>query len=123
LLYRPGCTGCKARKRPKTKGSRKGLGVRIITAEEGGRNVEKQVTPAEVSALLEGIAGLGWFTEELYSSWHTPCGQCYTYFISVSYQGREKTVQAVNGGTDAPAEYWQVVSLINGIIPPITPTQ
>jgi len=94
-----------------------------IKGDNGAMNVEKQVTPAEVSSLLEGIAQLGWFTEELYSSFHKPCGQCYTYFISVSYQGQEKTVQAVNGGTDAPAEYWQVVSLINGVIPPITPTQ
>ena len=39
LLYRPGC--CRARKRSRTRGSRKGLPVRIITAEE--------VFPAEVA--------------------------------------------------------------------------
>jgi hypothetical protein len=94
-----------------------------IKGNDGDRNVEKQATPAEINTLLEGIDQLGWFTGELYSTWHTPCGQCYTYFISVSYQGKEKTVQAVNGGTDAPAEYWQVISLINGIIPPIPTTQ
>jgi hypothetical protein len=26
-------------------------------------------------------------------------------------------VRGVDGGTDAPADYWQVVSLIKGIIP------
>jgi ribose/xylose/arabinose/galactoside ABC-type transport system permease subunit len=94
-----------------------------IKGNDDDRNVEKQATPEEVTTLLEGIAGLGWFTEELYSTWHTPCGQCYTYFTSVSYQGQVKTVQAVNGGTDAPDQYWMVVSLINGVIPPIPPTQ
>jgi hypothetical protein len=112
-----------AGKRPRNKGSRKRLGVRIITAEEGGRNVEKQATPEEIITLLEGIAELGWFSEKLYSAWHIPCGQCYTYFISVSNQGRGKTVQAVDGGTDAPTHYWRVVSLLNGIIPPIEPAE
>jgi hypothetical protein len=49
--------------------------VRIITAEEGGRNVEKQVTPEEVSALLKGIDKPGWFTKELYFTSHIPCRQ------------------------------------------------
>jgi hypothetical protein len=26
-------------------------------------------------------------------------------------------VKAVDGGTDAPADYWQVVSILNGVIP------
>ncbi len=91
-----------------------------IKGDQGDEKVEKQATAAEISALLSGIDKLGWFTEEFYSTSHTPCGQCYTYFISVSYQGQEKTVQAVDGGTDAPADYWQVVSLINGVIPHFT---
>jgi hypothetical protein len=33
-----------------------------IKGNEGDRNVRKQVTPQEVKTLLEGIAGLGWFT-------------------------------------------------------------
>jgi hypothetical protein len=70
-----------------------------------------------VNQLLSNIAALGWFTEEMYDTWHTPCGQCFTYYLSISYQGQEKTVQAVDGGTDAPANYWRVVSLINGLIP------
>jgi hypothetical protein len=53
----------------------------------------------------------------LYDTWHTPCGQCFAYHLTVAYQGQEKTVQAVDGGTDAPANYWQVVSAINGITP------
>jgi hypothetical protein len=42
--------------------------------DDGKLNVEKQATPSEVNAVLEGIDKLGWFTEELYSTWHLPCG-------------------------------------------------
>lgn len=87
---------------------------------QGADKAEKQATAAEIGTLLKGIETLGWFTEEFYSTSHTPCGQCYTYFISVAHQGQAKTVQAVDGGTDAPSDYWQVVSLINGVIPPFT---
>ena len=48
----------------------------------------------------------------------SPCGQCYGYYVTVSDQGVTKTVRGVDGGTDAPADYWQVVSLIKGIAPP-----
>jgi hypothetical protein len=53
----------------------------------------------------------------MYNTWHDPCGQCYGYYVTVTDQGETKTVRGVNGGTDAPADYWQVISLIKGIIP------
>jgi simple sugar transport system permease protein len=91
-----------------------------IIGDDGESQNEIQVTSADVDKLLSGISGRGWFTDEMYDTWHTPCGQCYAYYITVSYDGQEKTVKAVDGGTDAPADYWQVVSLINGVIPHFT---
>jgi simple sugar transport system permease protein len=91
-----------------------------IVGDNGANVIEAWATAAEVDSLLSGISDRGWFTDEMYDTWHTPCGQCYAYFISVSYQGQAKTVQAVDGGTDAPADYWQVVSIINGVIPSFT---
>ena len=88
-----------------------------ITAEEGTNKLEKQVTAAEVSTLLSGVNALGWFTDTLYSTEHEPCGQCYTFFLTVSDQGQAKTVKAVNGGTDTPPAYWKVIALIDEIIP------
>ncbi|TET53168.1 MAG: hypothetical protein E3J64_04030, partial [Anaerolineales bacterium] len=87
-----------------------------MVLDEGSGEVEVQVTSEEVDQMLATISTRGWFTDEMYDTWHTPCGQCYAYFITVSYEGQEKTVQAVDGGTDAPADYWQVVSAINGVI-------
>jgi simple sugar transport system permease protein len=91
-----------------------------IVGDDGTKTIEAQVTTADVGKLLSGIADRGWFTDEMYDTWHTPCGQCYGYHLTVYYKGQEKTVKAVDGGTDAPADYWQVVSLINGVIPQFT---
>ena len=93
-----------------------------IVGDDGARKIEKQVTPADVDKLLSDINDKRWFTDEMYDTWHTPCGQCYGYYLTVSYGGQEKTVKAVDGGTDAPANYWQVVSTINGVIPQFNPT-
>ena len=92
-----------------------------IVGDNGSQKLEKQVTPGEVDQLLAQIAGRGWFTANMYTTTHTPCGQCYSYSIEISYQGQDKSVRAVDGGTDAPADYWQVVSLINGVIPKFVP--
>jgi hypothetical protein len=88
-----------------------------IVGDNGLDQVEKQLTLAEVEELLQAIEGRGWFTEEMYDTWHAPCGQCYEYFISVTYRGQAKAVKAVDGGTDAPANYWLVVTLINKLVP------
>ena len=88
-----------------------------IVGDDGRNKIEKQVTTVEVQELLAGIRDYGWFTDEMYDTWHTPCGQCYGYYLTVSFEGLEKTIQGVDGGTDAPAEYWQVVSLVKGIVP------
>lgn len=88
-----------------------------IVADNGTQTVDKQVSPQEVSALLSDIDGLGWFTDNLYSTSHTPCGQCFTYFTSVAFKGQLKTVQAVDGGTDAPAMYWLVTGKLTAILP------
>lgn len=92
-----------------------------IVGDNGAEKIEKQASPADVEKLLTGISELGWFTDEMYDTWHTRCGQCYGYYLTVYYKGQEKTVKAVDGGTDAPANYWQAVSAINGVIPHFSP--
>jgi hypothetical protein len=91
-----------------------------IVGDDGANKIEKQVPLAEVDQLLANIHDYGWFTDEMYNTWHTPCGQCYGYYLTVSHNGQEKTVKGVDGGTDAPADYWQVISLVKGIVPKFT---
>ena len=88
-----------------------------IVGDDGTNKIEAQLTAADIDELLSGIDKLGWYTNDMYNTWHTPCGQCYGYYTTVKYNDQEKTVKAVDGGTDAPANYWRVVALINGVIP------
>jgi hypothetical protein len=87
-----------------------------IVGDDGTNKIEKQVTPVDVETLLAGIRDLGWFTDEMYNTWHTPCRQCFGYYVTVSYDGQIKTVKGVDGGTDAPADYLVVISLVKGIV-------
>ncbi|PKO15943.1 MAG: hypothetical protein CVU39_10540 [Chloroflexi bacterium HGW-Chloroflexi-10] len=88
-----------------------------IAGDNGSEQIEKQVSTADVEKLVEAITTRGWFTNEMYDTWHTPCGQCFGYYLTVQYDGQTKTIKAVDGGTDAPSNYWQVVALINSITP------
>jgi len=89
-----------------------------IVADNGAQSVEKQATADEVSALLTSINDLGWFTPNIYSTTESQCGQCYTYFTTVAFEGQVKTVKAVDGGTAAPAKYWLVTGKLSAIVPP-----
>jgi simple sugar transport system permease protein len=93
-----------------------------IVGDNGTQKLEKQVTPAEVDNLLSFIhTNVGWFTDNMYSTSHVPCRVCYHYFTSIAYNGKEKTVEAVDGGTDAPAEYWLMTGQLSTILPKFTP--
>lgn len=91
-----------------------------IVGDNTTDTIEKQVTAEEVEKLLSDITNRGWFTNAMFDTWHVQVEAMYGYFITVSYEDQVKTVKAVDGGTDAPADYWQVVSLINGVIPQFT---
>jgi ribose/xylose/arabinose/galactoside ABC-type transport system permease subunit len=88
-----------------------------IVGNNGAQQIKKQVTSEDVDKLLSFISNVGWFTQNVYSTSHFPCQVCYTYFTSVAYKGQTKTVQAVDGGTDAPAEYWLVIGQFSMILP------
>jgi galactofuranose transport system permease protein len=88
-----------------------------ITGTNGKTDIEKQITIPDYELLLAGLVDNGWFTDELYDTWHTPCRQCYGYYLTVIKDGQVKTVKGVDGGTDAPAIYWQIISLVKGAVP------
>jgi hypothetical protein len=90
--------------------------------DNGTQQIEKQMTPADVDKLLSFInTSIGWFTDNMYSTSHVPCKVCYHYFTSVAYGGKEKTVEAVDGGTDAPAEYWLMTGQLSTLLPTFSP--
>jgi simple sugar transport system permease protein len=91
-----------------------------IHADNGAQLVDVQAPVGNVEVLLADINAMGWFTDNMYSTSHTPCGECFTYFTTVSYGGQSKTVKAVDGGTDAPATYWLVSGKLSAILPHFT---
>ncbi len=93
-----------------------------IVGDNGVQKIEKQATPTDVNELLSFINNLGWFSDNIYSTSHVPCKVCYTYFTSVTYKGQTKTVEAVDGGTDAPPEYWLMTGQFSTILPKFAPT-
>jgi simple sugar transport system permease protein len=92
-----------------------------ISGDDGTQKIEKQVTPEEVDKLLGFISNLGWFTDNMYTASHVPCGVCYTYFTSVAYKGQSKTISCVDGGTDCPSEYWLMTGQFSTILPKFAP--
>lgn len=88
-----------------------------IVADNGVKTIETNTTPDKVSTLLSNIDGMGWFTDNMYSTYHKPCDQCFHYYTTVVYNGQTKTIEAVDGGTDAPAKYWQMSGQIGLIVP------
>lgn len=88
-----------------------------VTGDNGVKTVEKKITAARVEGLQSEIKNLGWFTDNFYSTYHTPCGACFTYFTTITFEGASKTVEAVDGGTDAPSLYWVVTGKLSAEIP------
>lgn len=88
-----------------------------IVIDDGSTIKNKQANAEKLEKLLASIKKFGWFDdEEFYDTKHIPCGQCYSYDVTVTYEDVTKKVHAVDGGTDAPGDYWQVVGLIDGLI-------
>ena len=81
-----------------------------------GDQTEQQVTPDQVSLLLAGIEALGFFDlEDSYGRGST-CNDCFTYELTVRSGEQVKTVTAVDGAADTPAELLQIVQMITGLV-------
>jgi hypothetical protein len=95
---------------------------RVVSDFGDGHPVSSQWPAGKVATLLAKIttvpdAANGWFTDYWYNTYHEPCEACYTYSVTITYQGRTKTVDAVDGGTDAMAGYWIVIGYLAEVLP------
>ena len=91
-----------------------------VVAVEGERQLEAQVTPEEVTQLLAVISDEhGWFTNEIYDTYHNPCRQCYTHYILIVHGDQQKGATAVDGGVDMPPGYGLSLALIRTMLPDI----
>jgi ribose/xylose/arabinose/galactoside ABC-type transport system permease subunit len=89
-----------------------------ITVDFSGVPQEDTSIPADkVEQLLVDISNYGWFTDEFVTTYHTPCGACYQYSLTVKYNGVTKQVGAVDGGVDAYASWWQITPELSRLLP------
>ncbi len=89
-----------------------------IVGDNGVSKAEKKVTPAEVEEVLNAISvEHKWFTNEVFSTYLTPCGQCYAHYVDISYNGQAKAVTGVDGTTAAPPGYLFSLSVIRPMLP------
>ena len=92
-----------------------------VVSDNGTQQKAAQLTAAQVEALVGKIANYGWFTPDMYTTFHTPCSACYAYYTTVLYKGVSKGIGAVDGGTDAPANYWLVYGELAAVLPAFQP--
>ncbi len=81
-----------------------------------GNETEQKVTPDQVSLLLAGIEGLGFFDLENNYGRGSTCNDCFTYELTVRSGERVKTITAVDGAADTPAELLQIVQMITELV-------
>ena len=93
-----------------------------VTGDDGLNKVETLVTPGEVAQLLDTInSEYQWFSNDIYSTFHNPCRQCYAHYISISFEGQEKAVTGVDGTTSMPPGYGLTLAVIRPLLPDLTP--
>jgi simple sugar transport system permease protein len=91
-----------------------------VVGDNGVNQVEAQVSPEEVTMLLSTISNeYGWFTDEIYDTYLTPCRQCFTHYVLVFHDGHKKGATATDGTTAMPSEYGFTLSVIRPLLPEI----
>ena len=89
-----------------------------VVGDNGVEEVESQAGAAEVEQVLATIRDeYGWFTDNMYSTWHNPCGTCYAHYVAIAHQDEEKSLTAVDGGVDMQPEFGYTLSIIRPILP------
>ena len=89
-----------------------------ITGSNGVSQIEKQVTPDQIEELLRAVSvEHGWFTNDVYSTYLTPCRQCFAHYIDISYDGQQKAITGVDGTTALPPGYAFALAQIRPFLP------
>ena len=93
-----------------------------VSGDNGEGKVEAQVSASDVVQVLATISNeYGWFTDEIFDTYLTPCRQCFVHYVLVSYDGQEKGATATDGTTAMPSEYGFTLSVITPLLPELNP--
>jgi hypothetical protein len=93
-----------------------------IVGDDGVNRVEKQIDPGDVEHMLTVItAEHNWFTAEVFSTYLTPCRQCFAHYVSISYDGQVKAATGTDGTTAMPPDFLFSIAEIRPLLPEIKP--
>lgn len=79
----------------------------------GGDGQEFSATPGEVESLISDIENLGFFDWSIPRQPIGSCADCFTYNLTVSYEGRLNSITVVDGTENAPEGVWEVIKRID----------
>ena len=83
---------------------------------ESAEGAGQPVAPAEVEALMAAADRLGfWEMDEAYGTNDT-CADCFTYNLTLKWEGRTKTVTTVDAASDAPPELNELLSAVSQLV-------
>jgi len=80
-----------------------------VTTGEGREYVAE---PEQVEALLSAIEQSGFFEWQQARGLPGACRDCFVHSITLAAEGRPKTISAVDGSSDAPEKFWELVDSI-----------
>jgi len=82
----------------------------------GPADEEARIPADEVSQLLAEIEAAGFFEWPPIPRSLQSCADCFTYSITVEYQGKANRITLVDGESAAPEEAWTILERIFGIL-------
>ena len=82
----------------------------------GPAEEEARVSADDVSQLLAEIEAAGFFEWPPRPRSLESCADCFTYSITVEYQGKANRISLVDGESGAPEEAWTILERILGIL-------
>jgi simple sugar transport system permease protein len=95
-----------------------------IVGSDGVNEVEKQIAPEDVEHLLTVItAEHNWFTAEIYSTYLTPCRQCFAHYVSIAHDGQVKAATGTDGTTAMPPDFLFTIAEIRPLLPMLSPSR
>jgi hypothetical protein len=82
----------------------------------GPAEEEARIPADQVSQVLAEIEASGFFEWPPLSRSLESCADCFTYSITVEYQGKTNRITLVDGQSGAPEEAWTILERILGIL-------
>ena len=82
----------------------------------GPAGEEARVPAGDVKQLLADIEAAGFFEWPPRPRSLQSCADCFTYSLTVEYEGKANRIMLVDGETGAPEEAWTILERILGVL-------